>query len=122
MVRGVTQPEAGSREDLSQRGSEELGLHRRQAGKQRGQDAQRAATQRPWWLPCDGKEKPNLAAMEGSRILAEGPLWPKTQVIPSRAALALSRPRGHGREGRRRAGKRKEWRKEEGTRVGGRVP
>lgn len=119
MIGGVTQPEAGSRENLSQWGSEELGLHWAAVGKQRGPDAQWVATQRPWWLPCDGKEKPNLPATGAAESWLRGPCGPRPQVIPSRAALALSRPHGHGRDGAVRAEAGDE--KEEGVRVGGRI-
>lgn len=42
-------------------------------GEAKGPGCPEVAMQRPWQLPCDGKEKPNVAAMGGSRILAQDP-------------------------------------------------
>lgn len=60
---------------------------------QRGPDAQRIRPHRdPGLLLCEGEEKPDLPALEGSRILVEEPLWPKTTGKPSGALQGSDQP------------------------------
>ena len=69
----------------------------------------------PGLLLCEGKEKPNLPALEGGRVLAEGlPVARDHRAASGPEPFMWPWQRPTSRE-------RKERRKEEGTRAGGRV-